>query len=57
MNYTLDNCAKTLLNVPFLSSIFWDEAVACTCTLYNLNSYQGNNFKIPIDLFFNNKYT
>ncbi|KAG4096990.1 hypothetical protein H8356DRAFT_1425651 [Neocallimastix lanati (nom. inval.)] len=30
MNYTLDNCAKTLLNVPFLSSIFWDEAVACT---------------------------
>ena len=53
INQTLNNCATTLLNSAKLPLNFWDSAILCACRLYSLNPHQGNNSKIPDEVFFN----
>jgi len=53
INQTLNNCASTLLNSAKLPLNFWDSAILCSCRLCNLNPHQGNNSKIPDEVFFN----
>ena len=42
-----------LLNSAKLPLNFWDSAILCACRLYSLNPHQGNNSKIPDEVFFN----
>ena len=53
INQTLNNCATTLLNSAKLLLNFLDSAILCAYRLYNLNPHQGNNSKIPDEVFFN----
>jgi len=51
-NYTLVNCAKTLLYWSKLDTKFWDYAVKYANILYNKALHQGIGNKIPEELFY-----
>jgi len=43
---------QTLLNSAKLPSKLWNSTILCAAYLYNLNSHQSINNKIPNELFF-----
>ena len=55
LNYTLVNCAKTLLQWSKMSIDFWDYAIKYANLLYNITPHKGINNKIPNEIYYNKK--
>jgi len=54
-NYTIVNCAKTLLQWSKMDNKFWDYAIKYSNLLYNLTPHKGLNNKIPNEIFYKKK--
>jgi len=54
-NYTIIDCAKTILNWSKLDIRFWDFAVMYATYLYNIITHKGIANLIPNEVFFNSK--
>ena len=54
-NYTIINCARTLLRWAQMSLEFWDYSIKYANSLYNITPHKGIKNKIPNEIFYNKK--
>ena len=54
-NYTIANCARTLLRWAKMSLEFWDYAMNYANTLYNITPHKGIKNQIPNEIFYKKK--